>query len=559
MIPLLVAIFFLLIFLSIGGILVFKMYKYLLFSNNIFGYTLIVRLFTLTTAGYVFRPFFDVFFIKPFLLVKLPAEQIIKGITMMQDATKYKALPLVTDLFNRWLKELNIFNIYVLAGILSACLIHMILYGLFYNRQTNKYDWQDKVNNISNKAKQNVALALLMAGSLYLILCVVIAIPYNNSFSVDPEAKADSSRVNRIVIPQPKDLKITMDGFTKDSVVLFGKINNLRTDQLSNTAKEILQLNNDQLRRSIISRYELLKREVDQYNKAIDNFESEKKQLLDRLSNQLKNNEGSNKLKYAYYQSLQEYINGEIRDKEAIYLRFQSRISDDYSFNISKPVTLFMDEYDDLIRDLEGVKEGQIISPYLKDYFLLNNSPLSFPQLNDAALSTVYWSPQPKEPVPGTDWGWLGQSASWLIMPNAPDLILIIGMFGFGLLGAAISSFVNIAPRAPSQQPLIEDLHIVIIRGFSAAIVIFLATKGGIAIINNGSNNPNPHVLFFTCLVGAVFSERIWDWAKKQLSLKTDVTAEKEKEDENDSYKKSTSQPAEVPDVKVPDEGAIEL
>lgn len=60
---------------------------------------------------------------------------------------------------------------------------------------------------------------------------------------------------------------MTMDGFTKDSVVLFGKMNSLKADQLSSTAAEILQLNNDQLRRSIISRYELLKREVDQYNK----------------------------------------------------------------------------------------------------------------------------------------------------------------------------------------------------------------------------------------------------------------------------------------------------
>jgi hypothetical protein len=315
---------------------------------------------------------------------------------------------------------------------------------------------------------------------------------------------------------------MTMDGFTKDSVVLFDKMRTVRGDQLGVTAQEILKLNNEQLRRSIISRYELLKREVDQYNKAVDDFESEKKLLLDRLNNRLKNNEGSIKLKYAYFQSLQEYISGEIRDKEVIYIRLQSRISDDYSFNISNPVTLFLDGYDHLIRDLGNVKDGQVISPYLKDYFLLNNSPLSFPQLNDVSLSTIIWGPQPEEPVPGTDWGWLGKSARWLIMPNAPDLILIIGMFGFGMLGAAISSFVNITPGVERKQPLIVDLHIVIIRGFSAAIVIFLATKGGIAIINNGSNNPNPHVLFFTCLVGAVFSERIWDWAKKQLVLKTE-------------------------------------
>jgi len=57
----------------------------------------------------------------------------------------------------------------------------------------------------------------------------------------------------------------------------------------------------------------------------------------------------------------------------------------------------------------------------------------------------------------------------------------------------------------------------VVLKGFAAAIIVFLASKAGIAAFNNGSNEPNPYVLFFTCMAGAVFSDRIWEWVKNHL------------------------------------------
>ncbi|OJW84959.1 MAG: hypothetical protein BGO69_10470 [Bacteroidetes bacterium 46-16] len=113
----------------------------------------------------------------------------------------------------------------------------------------------------------------------------------------------------------------------------------------------------------------------------------------------------------------------------------------------------------------------------------------------------------------GYEWGWLGQISSWLIKPNSYDLILIVGMVGFGLFGAVISIFINKMQFDPNLSTFENTVNI-LIRGFAAAIVIFLATKGGIAILNTGSNKPNPYVLFTTCLVGAVFSQPVWDWAK---------------------------------------------
>jgi uncharacterized membrane protein YfcA len=54
-------------------------------------------------------------------------------------------------------------------------------------------------------------------------------------------------------------------------------------------------------------------------------------------------------------------------------------------------------------------------------------------------------------------------------------------------------------------------------RGTSAAIIVFLAAYGGITIVAHDQSDPNPYLVFATCLVGAVFSEEIWKWAEARL------------------------------------------
>ena len=36
-------------------------------------------------------------------------------------------------------------------------------------------------------------------------------------------------------------------------------------------------------------------------------------------------------------------------------------------------------------------------------------------------------------------------------------------------------------------------------------------------VFAGNSSEPNPYVLLFTCLIGAVFSERVWDWAREKI------------------------------------------
>lgn len=119
-------------------------------------------------------------------------------------------------------------------------------------------------------------------------------------------------------------------------------------------------------------------------------------------------------------------------------------------------------------------------------------------------------------PEPGAGWGPFGLIATWLLRTRSMALTLITGMLGFGLLGAAISTVVRSDLKRAAQPP-IEELGRIVVRGLSAALVVFLAVKGGLAVFTAGEASPNAYVLFFTCLVGAVFSEDVWQWARDRL------------------------------------------
>lgn len=124
---------------------------------------------------------------------------------------------------------------------------------------------------------------------------------------------------------------------------------------------------------------------------------------------------------------------------------------------------------------------------------------------------TVYTAP-----VAGSGWGPFGAVARWLLQTKSLPLTLITGMLGFGLLGSAIATFVR-GGTARGQVSLTAEVTSVLVRGLSAAVVVFLGVKGGLAIFSSGDNEPNAYVVFLTCLVGAVFSEDVWTWARKKF------------------------------------------
>lgn len=160
--------------------------------------------------------------------------------------------------------------------------------------------------------------------------------------------------------------------------------------------------------------------------------------------------------------------------------------------------------------------------------------PLEQPLRQIATCNTSELPEDAPDLVPAENWGPFGTTARWLLSTGSLDLTLIAGMLGFGLLGATISTAVRKGALLDYQdQTVASDLAGVIIRGFSAAIVVFLAAMGGLAIFSasGGSQpaDPNPYVLFLTCFVAAVYSEDLWLGARRHFRERAGLSSEEPK------------------------------
>lgn len=123
----------------------------------------------------------------------------------------------------------------------------------------------------------------------------------------------------------------------------------------------------------------------------------------------------------------------------------------------------------------------------------------------------------PSRPMLGAHLGFIGWASGWLLQTESMPLALIVGMVGFGLLGAVSSAFVRDGVKKAPGEALVQNLPGVIILGSSAAMVIFLGVFGGLAMFANAAVDPNPYVILFTCFVAAVFSEDAWKWAQARF------------------------------------------
>jgi hypothetical protein len=147
---------------------------------------------------------------------------------------------------------------------------------------------------------------------------------------------------------------------------------------------------------------------------------------------------------------------------------------------------------------------------------------------NVCAVSSVF--PAPDRPRVGDSLGPLRYVAGWLLDAGSIALAAIVGMIGFGLLGSVISTFVRERLEASKgglvpahvAHAVVADLAGVVLRGLSAAVVVFLAAKGGLAVFSGPDTDVNPYVLLLTCFVAAVFSERLWAETYAYFAKKTE-------------------------------------
>jgi len=154
------------------------------------------------------------------------------------------------------------------------------------------------------------------------------------------------------------------------------------------------------------------------------------------------------------------------------------------------------------------VKQGQLIDSVLHAY-----------EVAKAKLPKPRPTPLPVRPAQGDNLGPLNKIMGWLLRIESYTLVVIVGLVGFGFLGAAGASFIKEHNRRRTKGgPLVENLADVLIKGFTAALVVFLGMQGGLALLaNNDQATPNNNLIFFLALVAAVFSDTAWDWARQRF------------------------------------------
>jgi hypothetical protein len=135
----------------------------------------------------------------------------------------------------------------------------------------------------------------------------------------------------------------------------------------------------------------------------------------------------------------------------------------------------------------------------------------------------------------------LAQAYQWLAI--SPDTtVLITGLVGFGLFGAAIRMMGHVAGSRQAStgdwdpEDGMKEYRVVadrgdgrlgvsgaparvLVQGVGAAFTVFLGGQAGAMVITTESK-PNVYSLLLICFIGAVFAEEIWKWAQSLLQAR---------------------------------------
>jgi hypothetical protein len=110
--------------------------------------------------------------------------------------------------------------------------------------------------------------------------------------------------------------------------------------------------------------------------------------------------------------------------------------------------------------------------------------------------------------------------SNMVIKDESQTLAVMLGLIGLGLLGAVIGTFSRYvsSKEENTRFTIANGLFSTIIKSFSASVISYLSIKGGLSIVSdNNDTNPNPYFILFVCFIAAVYSEEIWEWAKKRI------------------------------------------
>ena len=484
---------------------------------------------TLALAATFFPATFSGLLIKPVQFIaselyrhSVAVKQVLTG---GKDASKGQDVyALFEGIFMSLREFISSYNALYILLFVALCILLSLGFKKNFKDRTGAYS----TAHLAGNYKKVAVLIFFILGSLYIIFTSLVGLTYiqKNKMATDITGEG----VDSLFDPTGRS-EIDATAVLFDSIPVTQKLAALR--ECLDNVKALDTLGYRPGHDSVHSLVKLMENNLTNYKNFSDILLDDWRKLTgkrEKLKNDLANKREELKSKLVIYKgSLSNYLlqtyAGQLRNwyNSAASNSFEYYKSLKGEFELVENSILFFG--DDLLRafnsSYEQLKNGRY-SEYMVTksiapnsvYFEMNKYDADLKK-NDLDMYTYI----PDPPTSGNEWGAIGRASQWIMSPNSVDLVLIIGMFGFGLFGAAISTFIREHHSNNTEDPVAEHIAKVLIKGVSAAIVVFLGTKGGIALINNGTNDPNAYILFFTCLVGAVFSDEIWDWAKGKINF----------------------------------------
>lgn len=496
--------------------LLYRFYSFLFKNKTIFGSTLKTRIISLGITCLFFSTGISMIFILPLEILFESMMNFYAGISDLKKTAADGFGNVMTNIFSAMFGKLGQQFEEFKIGPAIVAIAAWSLIGQFVDSYIGE-GAEGKPKN--NPLRQNVILGLVFVLSIYLSFAAIITVPYFTETSNPNEAKEEFLKTQLDEIQKNADAKTKLmikpgaPEFIIDTIVL-NKVNGISNQQAKAKLVEQFREAKEDYSNSLNSRKNAFDG-LDQVKIKFDNrLTEEATRLLAVFSAESPNLKSQ--LRTSFRNSLVEHYKGVA---EVTYFQIET-VNDAIWYadeKMQKDLIDFKRSFYDAVNRATGPDS---LNPNLAADLKIFNLTHDYYFGDDLYLSSADTEMTiPKVPSPGDDLGIFKEIAQWLIRPLSMSLVLIVGMLGFGLFGAVISTFVKEAKEQVDKDGMIiRDITGVIIRGVSAAIVIFLGVKGGLAIFSSGEGDPNPYALFFTCLVGAVYSEKIWDWAKDKLS-----------------------------------------
>jgi len=384
------------------------------------------------------------------------------------------------------------------------------------------------IRQLAPATRKNILLTAAFLASGYLIMTSMIAVPWfqqtGKASYDDWDRELETIIVNQDTLAQTMDepysaapLDFLSDAFLAEKAAL---------DTLSQWGRLLARVKSD--RNELAQQRKLL---TDGRESLRENVEKRKRSLLNLAKISINDTTISlgPRERASYYLEISQWLSASAENLDATQKEYQNFLKQyDYKLeNWVKDITAALASDGEKLsarRNSANPDSLEIVfeSAYVYKPTLYTEDFLT----GQSSFRNRATDPLPAPPLPGSQWGIFGLISRWLLRANSYALILITGMLGFGLFGSLISSIVREHSQRRPEEPLVKDLDAAVVRGLSAAVVVFLSVKGGLAVFTNQEVEPNSYVVFFTCLVGAVFSERIWEWAREWLKGKYGANGE---------------------------------